>query len=201
MPNKIYVANEQTLQTVKTDVNGLHTKIGQTSDASTSSTVFGKLNGIGAKVSEWLAPIIQKIGEPSDTTSKQTMFGKVNKIQNSIESNTAGIPSFIAKGFVKSVQVIKIDDTKGRNPNLQKDTFFRIFAEKYKINSTNIKKTFIYVQHYGRADSYRLDGSENRTPIAYQSATDEITVLVSILSANALGSGIDGTIVYIVEFY
>lgn len=96
MPNKIYVANEQTLQTVKTDVNGLHTKMGQTSDASTSSTIFGKLNGIGAKVSELLAPITQKvnsiytkIGEPG-TTQTTSVMGKLNQVLRN-QTASAGI--------------------------------------------------------------------------------------------------------------
>lgn len=145
MANKIYVANEQTLQTVKTDVNGLHTKMGQTSDASTSSTVFGKLNGIGAKVSELLAPITQKvnsiytkIGEPS-TTQTTSVMGKLNQVlrnQTASAGVTAQTKQFteVATHTSGSVSI----QGKGR-------AFFVCYTYSRNIRVENLKIDGVYV--------------------------------------------------------
>ncbi len=100
MANKIYVANEQTVQSVKTEVNSIHSKVGSGSDASSASTVFGKLNGIGAKVSDLLAPLAQKIGNTADTASQQTLFGKLKAVKDDVSR----INTNTVRGAVKSVQ-------------------------------------------------------------------------------------------------
>ncbi len=86
-----------TLSTVNTNVSAIKTVVGTTSDASTASTLYGKLSGVSTNVStvvtNWdsykVSDIIGYVdgletylGVPTNAAGQQTVFGKIAEVKN-----------------------------------------------------------------------------------------------------------------------
>lgn len=86
-----------TLSTVNTNVSAIKTVVGTTSDASTASTLYGKLSGVSTNVSTvvtnwgsykasdvvgYVDELEEYLGAPANAAGQQTVFGKIAEIKN-----------------------------------------------------------------------------------------------------------------------
>ncbi len=212
MANKIYVANEQTVQSVKTEVNSIHSKVGSGSDASSSSTVFGKLNGIVSTSNSILGKtndITNKVGSVSDVSSSSTIFGKLNGIGAKVSDLLAPLTQKIGNtadtasqqtlfGKLKAVKddisVINANTVRGAVKSVQRgivtfnDNDYSSRNEKYidrtvTISSVNPSKSLILINN-SLAGTVNTGMSQYTANTSYREFDGRQSILKSFNSTN-----------------
>lgn len=75
------------LSTIEGDINNLETSVGQSTDPSSSDSLFGKVK----KNAEDISTINGKLGTEEDTIEDNTIYGSINDLKDKVQNNSLDV--------------------------------------------------------------------------------------------------------------